>query len=345
MQEQYETIKRARALLAATPKSTARKSTVDDYRAKVKRLAERIDGERSFEALVNEALKTRKKSSWQAYRAALLFTARNGLEVYLAEQDKLQRGLKAAELSGQPTDWSPWLSMVTKVEDTRRALQAVRDAALPIEGRVDRHTKRQDMKGLPHDWREQIISRMPTYSVAALTAAVTGCRPAELVQGVKLSIVDGMLVAYIKGAKVDIEKGKGQEWRQLTWSADHSSTLAQDLLRQVGLTGGERIVQIKNASNFSKSMSNAGKRIWPKRKSTVTPYCMRHQMAADMKADGGLSSAEISAALGHVSDVTKSTYGHANMCRRGGVSPSKVLAARAVKMKTPSKAARKKVKL
>ena len=201
------------------------------------------------------------------------------------------------------------------------------------------------MIGLPTDWREQIILRMPTYSMAALTAVVTGCRPAELVHGVKLSIVDGMLVAYIKGAKVDVEKGKGQEWRQLTWAADHSSPLVQDLLRQTRLTGGERVVQIKNASNFSKSMSNAGRRIWPKRKSTVTPYCMRHQVAADMKSDGGLTSAEISAALGHVSDVTKSTYGHANMGKRGGVSPSKVAAARTVKMKAPSRAAIKKVKL
>ena len=222
MQEQYETIKRARALLAATPKSTARKSTVDDYRGKVKRLADRLEDASSFEAVVNQALKTHKKSSWQAYRAALLFTVRNGLEVYLSEQDKLQRGMKAAESLGQPTDWTEWLALVTKVEDSRRALQAVLDAALPIEGRVDRHTKRQDMKGLPADWREQIISRMPTYSMAALTAAVTGCRPAELVHGVKLSIVDGMLFAYIKGAKVDVENGKGQEWRQLTWAADHS---------------------------------------------------------------------------------------------------------------------------
>ena len=200
------------------------------------------------------------------------------------------------------------------------------------------------MKGLPSDWREQIISRMPAYPTAALTAAVTGCRPAELVHGVKLSIVDGMLVAYIKGAKVDVEKGKGQEWRQLSWQADHSSTLLQDLLRQVRLTGGEQIVQIKNASNFSKSMSNAGKRIWPKRKATVTPYCMRHQVAADMKSDGGLTGAEISAALGHQSDVTKSTYGHANMGKRGGVSPSKVIAARTVKIKALSRAANKKVK-
>jgi hypothetical protein len=48
-----------------------------------------------------------------------------------------------------------------------------------------------------------------------------------------------------------------------------------------------------------------------------------------MKADSG----EISAALGHLSDATKSTYGHANMAKGGGVAPSEVASARAVKMK------------
>ena len=73
-------------------------------------------------------------------------------------------------------------------------------------------------------------------------------------------------------------------------------------------------------------------------------YAERHQAAADMKASGSLSSGEISAALGHVSDVTKSTYGHANMGRKsGGVAPSQVEAARPVQTKAPSKAAAKRV--
>lgn len=66
-------------------------------------------------------------------------------------------------------------------------------------------------------------------------------------------------------------------------------------------------------------MSNAAAREWPKRKTTLTPYCFRHQLAADMKASEQLDSEEISAALGHLSDATKSTYGHANMCKGRGV--------------------------
>jgi hypothetical protein len=66
---------------------------------------------------------------------------------------------------------------------------------------------------------------------------------------------------------------------------------------------------------------------------------MRHQAAADMKASD-MDSGDISAALGHLSDVTKSTYGRANMSRSSGVAPAKVEAALKVKKKAASKASK-----
>ena len=333
MQDQYDAIKQARALLAKTPKSTARQTTADDYRAKVERLKERAQDTGTFDALITEALKTAKKTSWQALRAALLFTARATLEDHMAKQDRVQRAIKAQEAIGLQPSWEPWKDLVQAVQNSQQSLQAVLDAELPIDGRINRHTKRQDMKGLPDDWRQKVIERMPNYRPAALTAAVTGCRPAELVGGVKVTIKDGMLIAHIIGAKVDVEKGKGQEWRRLSWPLDHPSDLVQELVKATQDAGGALLVKIASASNFSKSMSNAASRAWPRRKAAITPYCMRHQAASDFKASG-LSSSEVSAALGHVSDVTKSTYGHANMSKSGGVAPKRVEAARPVKAKT-----------
>lgn len=297
-----------------------------------------------FDGAIAEALKTTKKSSWHASRAALRHSARNGLEAYLGEQDRVQRGLKALEALGRPVDWAPWKAMAQRADDCAQALEAVLRARLPIEGRVDRHSKRQDMRGLPVNWRELVVARMPTYRAAALTAAVTGCRPAELVNGVRMSIEGGMLVAHIEGAKVDVARGKGQEWRRLEWPLNHPNTMVRDLAGEVMRKGGALAVTIESASNFSKSVSNAAAREWPRRKTTVTPYCFRHQVAADMKADGQLNSGEISAALGHLSDATKSTYGHANMSRGGGVAPAKVTAARPVKMRAVAKIKPVKVK-
>lgn len=340
MQDHYEMIKRARAVLAATPKSTVSESTAADYLRKVRRLRERgkHHGGGMFDGAIAEALKTTKKASWHASRAALRHSARNGLEAYLGEQDRLQRGLKALEAVGRTVDWAPWKAMAQRADDCARALESVLAAALPIEGRIDRHTKRQDMKGLPANWRELVVARMPTYTAAALTAAVTGCRPAELVNGVRLSIESGMLVAHIQGAKVDVARGKGQEWRRLEWPLDHPGSMVRDLATLAHEGGGSLVVKIESATNFSKAMSNAAKRQWPKRQTTVTPYCFRHQFAADMKAEGQLDSGEISAALGHLSDATKSTYGHSNMSKGRGVAPAKVTAARPVKMRALAKA-------
>jgi integrase len=335
MQDHYEMIKRARAVLLATPKSQVRDSTAADYLRKVQRL--RARGKHHSGALFDGAIAEALKASWQASRAALLHSARAGLDDYLAQQEQVQRASRAADLLGLPTQWDLWKLLAERAAECARAIQAVLAAALPLDGRIDRHSKRQDMVGLPSNWRELVIAQMRTYRPATLTAAVTGCRPAELVSGVKLSIENAMLIAHIEEAKVDVARGKGQEWRRLEWPLDHPNSMVRDLADEVALAGGALTVTIKSASNFSKSVSNAGAREWPRRKTTITPYCFRHQVAADMKADGQLGSGEISAALGHLSDTTKSTYGHANMSKGRGVAPAKVTAARPVKVSAAAK--------
>lgn len=243
-------------------------------------------------------------------------------------------------------DLLPWKQTVKRLNTFRQLLEETRSAELPLEGRIDRHTKRQDMKGLPIDWRERIARRMPKYSQAVMVAAITGCRPSELVMGVRMSIEDGKLVALIKGAKVDEDGEKGQEWRRLSWTVNQDNEMIRELVRLIQLSSGELMVGIESASNFSKAVSNAAAREWPKRKASITPYCFRHQLAADMKADGNLDGGEISAALGHVSDITKSTYGHANMSRGCSFAPLKVSAARVVRTKAKSRrTAAQKLKL
>jgi hypothetical protein len=74
MQDHYEKIERARAVLLATPKSQVRDSTAADYLRKVQRLRTRGQhhGGGLFDGAIAEELKTTKKSSWRASRAALL---------------------------------------------------------------------------------------------------------------------------------------------------------------------------------------------------------------------------------------------------------------------------------
>jgi hypothetical protein len=177
MQDHYEMIKRGRAVLLTVPKGEVRDSTAADYLRKVRRLRARSSGHGGglLDGAIAEALKTAKKSSWQACRAALLYCARRTLEDSLAEQNKAQHACKAIELMGGSAPWETWKNIVKVVAQCTQAIEAVLAASLPIEGRIDRHTKRRDMAGLPPDWRERVVARMPAYRAAALTAAVTGC--------------------------------------------------------------------------------------------------------------------------------------------------------------------------
>ena len=332
MMEEFQTIDDARAILAAIPRSSASEETKAGYQRTMQRLNATA---RSGAAILADARKTQKISTWFSRRAAIIHTTRDIVERLMIAQDVKQR-----DLEGRGPDdprWREWRAMVREIKAWASFLKQAHDAPAIVDAsRVARHSKRQDLKGLPADWREKIINRLPTYAPAALIAAVTGCRPDELVSGIALTIEKGHLVALIRGSKTT--ERTGQPWRLLLWPSDGASGMVGDLAtlviqRQVD---GRLEVNIKSAKAFSGAMRAAGKREWPERPASITPYCLRHQAAADMKAAGTLSSGDISAALGHCSDVTKSTYGHAAMGRASGVSPITVLAARPIKTKAVS---------
>ena len=102
-----------------------------------------------------------------------------------------------------------------------------------------------------------------------------------------------------------------------------------------------RVLVAKIASESNKSVSDLLGRSLPRLKTARTPYCMRHRAASDFRASG-MRRSEVSAALGHLSDVTKSTYGSARMSKAGGVAPAKVEAALEVKTKKPTAKAKKR---
>jgi integrase len=332
MRAGFETVKKARSLLETITKSTANDKTKASYMSTTRAI---FAGARTAESLIAAAMNTRKTSTWGARSAAMKYRTRDLIERLLQQQDQMQRALRS--VAQDDPRWAQWGGVVRDIRVWATLLEALKKAEFPPEGRVRRHSKRQDMRGLPVDWRERIISRMPNYAPAALVAALTGCRPAELVMGVKLSIQDGELIAYIRGAK-ETEK-TGQPWRKMCWPIDSTAPLVRaaiELLNEERVGG--RIVQIQNARAFSGAVRSAGKREWPTRLASLTPYCFRHQAAADMKL-AGTDSSDISAALGHCVDVTKSTYGHVGMGHAGGVAPSRVEAARPVRIKPLSKAA------
>jgi hypothetical protein len=147
-----------------------------------------------------------------------------------------------------------------------------------------------------------------------------------------LSIEDRELVAEVEGAKVTATSG--QPWRILRWSVDSESALVQMLVTEV--KNGLSVAHISNATIYSGAVRQAVVREWPKRKSSVTPYCFRHAIAIDMKV-AGKEDGDILKALGHCTDVAKSYYWQLGS-KFNGVAPFKVEAARPIRRTQPERA-------
>ena len=222
--EEFETIKNARALLASMPESRANEKTKAEYTRQFVRLL-KTGG--TVAGVIAKAKDTQKIATWFSRKAAIKHGARDMVVSLLAEQDIIQRDLR-----GVPTDDPRWLNWQKKIKALKRSSwlldEVSKEEAIPIEGRKKRHGKRLDMKGLPDDWRERIVERSVKYREAVLVAAVTGCRPCELVTGVQIVFDGAMMTATIKGAKTTAKTG--QPWRKLWWPVDSESPLVRALI-------------------------------------------------------------------------------------------------------------------
>lgn len=334
--QEYDIIRRARAMLEASENSSPSAHTITGYEARAKHIfrlvkAGATDGKNTEVGdFIACARQTHSASTWFGRRAALLYAFRQILRRLLADQDKLQRSLKAANISTESQQWDSWRQIVKRLGVWMEGIERLQGTSGPsLAVRKPRHSKRKDMKGLPDDWRERMVNRSHKYRHAVLVNAVTGCRPDELVKGVRLSIIGAELVAEISGSKVT-EKS-GQPWRRLSWPVDSDSPLIALLVAEV--RNGLGVVTIDDAKRYSGAVRAAAEREWSRRKTKMSPYCFRHAAASDMKANG-LEDALISQALGHCADVARSYYGQSQQGRAGnGVAPCSVKAARTIRMR------------
>lgn len=209
----------------------------------------------------------------------------------------------------------------------------------PIESPKRRHSKRQDLRGLPAEWREAMLSEMKTtpHHLPFLVLAVVGCRAEELKKGVRVVATRSALTLHIQGAKV--KETQGQPTRQVTYENINANThpLVQALHREIWSESTidedscEVLIRIVGEkSGFSSAIRRAGHRLWPGRRSEITPSCLRHAAASDFKEH--LADDDVSAAIGHCVDATRSRYGQRQMSSgNSGLKPSSVKAERVIR--------------
>ncbi|WP_345812570.1 site-specific integrase [Paraburkholderia sp. PREW-6R] len=65
------------------------------------------------------------------------------------------------------------------------------------------------------------------------------------------------------------------------------------------------------------SIVQLGKSTFPRLRTRVSPYCFRHQVASDLKADPSVSLEDAAKVMGHLSDYSIGKYGHAAHGRKG----------------------------
>lgn len=205
-----------------------------------------------------------------------------------------------------------------------------------------RHTgKRRALAGLPKDWREMLCQRGAAgkYRAALLVTALTGCRPAELERGVKVwrsfdSKLKRSLIHFeIVGAKVKV--GQGQPVRRMAYAEEDGHPLVAMINPLVSATeDGSLVVKIEKTLNFTVEVRRLAASLWPQHRHAITPYCFRHQWAADAKRAGAVDA--VSRGLGHLSSKTRRRYGTASQAGQGRVlQPVEVEAERAIKPVAP----------
>jgi len=248
-------------------------------------------------------------ASWHATKAALLWGASRAWHHEMRAQDAAQ---KAGDVAGA-------------VRHARRALIAaqvvgkIEAAEKPQEPKKRRASKRASLPKAP-DWQARVYeaaTEAQRPAVALLWA--TGCRPAEIGKGVDVMRDDkGRLLVRIPGAKVRDAHSAGQPFRLLM--IDEGTAAGAAL---AAILGDELQVTIKRSpERINKDFAKIRERIGGK----ASPYSMRHQVAADLKATLGPNQTDnIAAALGHRSTRSQGRYGSVQQAK----GASSITAARA----------------
>jgi len=337
MDERVEALKakllQATALVKAVMPSPARRTgrsanTEHDYLSLGQLLLHRAKSHPN--GLVGAVADTRRPSTFQKRLAALAFTLQ---KQHLELLDRIIRPVESLLLDSLIQTAEQLLAALT-------ALQTLRQQGLRGP-RARRRSKRQALSGLPADWREQLClrGRDGRYGAALLVAALTGCRPAELVTGIRVwrgpnaASQEAALHIEVKGAKVKREQG--QPLRRLTYSAEDPHPLLQMLMALAPATPyAPLVVQVESAGNFSAEVQRLAACLWPSHPQAVTGYCLRHQWSADAKRNGDADA--VSRGLGHLSRKTQRVYGTASQGKPAHrLKPLRIEAERPVKGKAP----------
>jgi integrase len=249
----------------------------------------------------------------------------------------LKAGLKEVDTAQRSGDWNKVEQLITHPQFCACVTLAQMMPADYAEGwtaEKPRSSKKKSLTGLPPDWRELVAEAADgQFRNAVLVVLLTGCRPAELEKGVLIERIKGSLYATIQGAKVKHNAGQKQRKFRI---ADHPITnMLMRVMDESDETRDKLLVEVKHGNSVTTNMRKTGKKLWPKKKQSITAYTARHAMAADCKVAiyDGADPDIVSQVLGHIVDKTASYYGARFQSGGISVAPTELVVPKAIKQK------------
>jgi integrase len=261
--------------------------------------------------------------SWHATRAALV-------QVAALHYRHVRRACDEAQKAGN------WERAEQAAVFASRALEVIRRVEAAERPQLDgkRATKRRSLPR-SEDWQARIWDEAtPTQRPAIAVLWASGCRPAEIEVGVDLirrDRPDGRVLIELRvpGAKITEHSGQPMRCLVIDGNSAQGRALLDALDGRVSMTvqrGARRL----NA-DFVDLRSKTGLR--------VSPYSMRHQASANLKAEFGPDKAEkVAEAMGHVTTRSQGRYGSTRQAQQGGSGVLAIEAVRPVKETRPGRA-------
>lgn len=208
---------------------TQNEATQSEYIRMFKRLKNKGQ---SVDDLLEAAKNTTSKNTWYKRRAAIRFCSFAAINALM---NKIIKNINHQKpLGSEMIDIQFYIDLLQNLPDT-----------CPIVLKEKRNSKKETIKPLPDDWREQVIAEVnKKYRLEVILLAATGCRPEEIARGIDAMVTsDKKLILRIKTAKV--KDGKivtfkekkllpyqaGQEIRELIFKINSGNIFIKDLIK------------------------------------------------------------------------------------------------------------------
>jgi len=203
--------------------------------------------------------------------------------------------------------------------------QLVKDQAPPSK------SKKYQISTLPKNWRERffkhILEKNSKYTTAIATLAITGCRPAELENGITLHLLTNQTIKVRIQGKKTHDGIYGQDFREFEIS--YEGPEFSYLLEKIPLNNQPFLVQVASANALGEQMRKYSNQVFSKIKGNISPYTYRHAFAKNIKSILS-SKTDIALALGHSNDKSQRYYANKGK-NGGGFQIEKIEGTRAVK--------------